>query len=67
VDTPMSERVLANFPERDVGVALLTGRQLFKRMATADEIVEVAIFLASDASSFMTGAVVPVEGGATAA
>jgi NAD(P)-dependent dehydrogenase (short-subunit alcohol dehydrogenase family) len=67
VDTPMSERVLANFPERDAGVALLTGRQLFKRMAAADEIVEVAIFLASDASSFMTGAVVPVDAGATAA
>jgi len=45
---------------------LLTGRQLIKRYAHPDEIASVAVFLASNEASFMTGAVVPVEAGHTA-
>ncbi|SDT32911.1 NAD(P)-dependent dehydrogenase, short-chain alcohol dehydrogenase family [Friedmanniella luteola] len=35
------------------------------RQAQAEEIARVAAFLVSDASSFMTGAVIPVDGGCT--
>ena len=39
---------------------------LLKRFGTPEEIAEVAVFLASDASSFMTGALIIADGGATA-
>jgi NAD(P)-dependent dehydrogenase (short-subunit alcohol dehydrogenase family) len=36
------------------------------RVGTADEVAKVALFLASDDSSFMTGAAIAVDGGGTA-
>jgi NAD(P)-dependent dehydrogenase (short-subunit alcohol dehydrogenase family) len=36
------------------------------RVATAEEVANVALFLASDAAAYMNGAVIPVDGGWTA-
>jgi NAD(P)-dependent dehydrogenase (short-subunit alcohol dehydrogenase family) len=66
VSTPMSDAHLESFEDKEAATRLLTGRQLLKRYARPEEIANVALFLASDQSSFMTGAVVPVEAGHTA-
>ena len=66
VSTPMSDAHLESFDDKEAAMRLLTGRQLIKRYARPDEVATVAVFLASDEASFMTGAVVPVEAGHTA-
>jgi NAD(P)-dependent dehydrogenase (short-subunit alcohol dehydrogenase family) len=41
----------------------MTAMEPVGRLGTAREVAELALFLASDRSSFMTGAVMPVDGG----
>jgi NAD(P)-dependent dehydrogenase (short-subunit alcohol dehydrogenase family) len=43
----------------------IASRTLLKRWGRPEEVVEVAAFLASDRASYITGANIPVEGGAT--
>jgi NAD(P)-dependent dehydrogenase (short-subunit alcohol dehydrogenase family) len=38
-----------------------------RRVGEADEVADLAVFLASERASFITGCVIPIEGGATAA
>jgi NAD(P)-dependent dehydrogenase (short-subunit alcohol dehydrogenase family) len=66
IDTPMAAAVVASFPSRDDALSKLTGRQLFKRFAEPDEIAGLILYLASDESSFVTGAVLSVDAGHTA-
>jgi NAD(P)-dependent dehydrogenase (short-subunit alcohol dehydrogenase family) len=63
VDTPMSARSLAD-PEKR---AKMMEKTPLGRPAPPAEIASVAAFLTSEASSFMTGAYVPVDGGTLAA
>ncbi len=66
VATPMADRHLESFEDKEAAIALLTGRQLMHRYAQPTEIANAILFLSSDEASFMTGAVVPVEAGHSA-
>ena len=60
VDTDM---VRANPPE---AIERMAGASLMNRLASPDEMVGPVLFLASDASSYMTGQVLVVDGGLAA-
>jgi NAD(P)-dependent dehydrogenase (short-subunit alcohol dehydrogenase family) len=66
VDTQMSWDHLSTFEDREEALRITVGRQLIKRHAQPREIAEAILFLASGESSFMTGAVMPVEAGHSA-
>jgi NAD(P)-dependent dehydrogenase (short-subunit alcohol dehydrogenase family) len=57
--TPLNTRVL-DIPER---ISSILRRTPMGRVGNVDELVGCAIFLASDASSFVTGQTIPVDGG----
>jgi NAD(P)-dependent dehydrogenase (short-subunit alcohol dehydrogenase family) len=61
IETPM---VLANPANKDRIEAWLHDTPM-GRMGKAEEVASAVLFLASDASSLMTGAIVPVDGGFT--
>ncbi len=67
VDTPMPERYVEGLGVNKESVfAEMEGMHLMNRLGRPEEIVNVALFLASDEASFMTGAVIPVDGGLSA-
>jgi NAD(P)-dependent dehydrogenase (short-subunit alcohol dehydrogenase family) len=59
IDTPMSQR-MQGIPEI---MAYLEDRQLLGKLGAPDDIAATALFLASEDSRFITGAVLPVDGG----
>jgi len=68
VDTPMVRPLLLARGEGDValGAKLTADRYPIGRIGTPDEIARAALFLASEESSFVTGAVLTADGGMTA-
>jgi meso-butanediol dehydrogenase / (S,S)-butanediol dehydrogenase / diacetyl reductase len=65
VDTPMVREFFAKAPDPEAFRREVAGHYALRRIAQPSEIAEVAAFLASDASSFMTGSIVVVDGGLT--
>ena len=51
----------------DDALAASAARYPLKRLGEVDDVANLAVFLASDESKWMTGAVLPVDGGYTAA
>ena len=66
VDTPMHRQFIAASPDPAATKKRLMDRIPLNRVAQPEEIATVALFLASDDSSYITGVAMPVDGGLTA-
>lgn len=69
VDTPFVEGYLEKYHkhEKEQVRAQLNQRQPIGRLGRPEEIANMALYLASDESAFVNGAVLPIDGGWTAA
>ena len=66
VATPFVEARLREYANPDDYRRQLEAPHTMKRMAKASEIASAALYLASDAASFVTGSAMAVDGGYTA-
>lgn len=64
VDSPWVQRLVAEAGE---SIDALRARQPMGRLGQPEEIAEAVLYLASDAAAFMTGSVLTIDGGLTAA
>jgi NAD(P)-dependent dehydrogenase (short-subunit alcohol dehydrogenase family) len=66
IDTPLTRGYASGMPGGEAeGMGALARLHPIGRYATAEEIAGVAAFLASDQASFITGVLLPVDGGLT--
>ncbi len=67
IDTPMTEQWLATVPDRDETMRQVLSLHPLGRIGTPRDIADAALFLASDAASFISGTYLVVDGALTAA
>jgi NAD(P)-dependent dehydrogenase (short-subunit alcohol dehydrogenase family) len=65
VNTPMVQEYFAKEPDPEMARQRVNAHYALRRIAEPREVAEAAAYLASDASSFMTGSVLVVDGGLT--
>ena len=67
IDTPRFRRVADEMGiDRDAFLTMLHKNIPLHRLGTAEDVAGIALFLASDASAYTTGAVIPADGGLAA-
>ncbi len=65
IDTPLNASYVDNHPDRDVVVEELAKLHPIGRVGSGSDVADVAVWLASDESRFVTGQVITVDGGRT--
>lgn len=66
IDTPRFRKVIDAMADGEGFLSGMLAQLPLRRLGTADDIAHVALFLASDASAYTSGAVVPCDGGLAA-
>ena len=66
IDSPYFQEIFAKSPQAAELRRQLESRQAMNRLGQPEEIANGMLFLASDESSFMTGAILTIDGGMTA-
>lgn len=66
IDTPRFRKVLDATPGADAWIERLTGNIPVRRLGLAEDVAATALFLASDLSGYISGAILPVDGGLAA-
>lgn len=65
IDTPLLRRGFGTGPEAEQAIAANMRRHPIARFGTAQEVAELALFLVSDQSAWITGAIHRIDGGAS--
>ena len=66
IDTPFLHQIVDSTDDPEGLTAAIAAEHPLGRLAGAEEVARTIIFLASDAPAFVTGAILPVDGGFTA-
>jgi meso-butanediol dehydrogenase/(S,S)-butanediol dehydrogenase/diacetyl reductase len=66
IDTPLTRGYASGMEGgEEAGMKVLSGLHPIGRYATPDEVAATVLFLSSDQAGFITGAILPVDGGMT--
>ena len=66
IDTPRFRKVAEEMPDTEGFLNGLASVIPLKRLGTAEDVAGIALFLASDMSAYVSGAVIPADGGLAA-
>jgi len=66
IDTPRFRKVTENMDDAESFLGMLQRTIPLRRLGLAEDVAQLALFLASDASAYTSGAVIPCDGGLAA-